>query len=102
MDVFQVWHVRHAEFIDGRPTKHFDEDNELIIEEEEGDNLKVLGVYSSESDAHNRIDLARTEPGFAPEPECFYVAKYTLGEHLWVDGFVSLDRASDMDERQEP
>jgi hypothetical protein len=34
VDVFLLWHVRHA-FLDGTPTQHRDEDGTLIWDEED-------------------------------------------------------------------
>lgn len=95
MDVYLVWHVHHAAFADGSPTEHFDEDGDLIVEEDEGDDLKILGVFASREAADQRIELARTESGFRDEPECFYVATYQLDEPLWLDGFVAAGEDGD-------
>jgi len=86
MAVFLVWHVRHAEYVDGRPIEHFDADGDIIFDENAGDCLNILGIFTSEAGARARIDLAKTEPGFEDEPECFSVAPYTLDEPLLVGG----------------
>ncbi|NES29198.1 hypothetical protein GCE86_18370 [Micromonospora terminaliae] len=96
MEVFLLWHVRHARWRDGRPTTHRDEAGELVWDEEDGDDLKLLGAYSSEGRARDRIARARTLPGFRDEPDCFFIAHHTLDRDEWSDGFVSVpheDRA---------
>ena len=78
-------------FADGRPAEHFDAEGDLIIQEEDGDDLKILGIFSTQARADRRIELARSEPGFRDEPDCFYVSTYELDRHLWLDGFISLE-----------
>ncbi|WP_426506360.1 hypothetical protein ACPPVO_50500 [Dactylosporangium sp. McL0621] len=92
MDVFLLWHVQHAPFLDGRPTEHCDENGVLVWHEEDGDDLKILGAYSTDQMARERIVRARTLPGFRDEPDCFYVGAYTLDEDQWTDGFVRAPR----------
>jgi hypothetical protein len=58
MDVFLLWHVRHARFLDGTPMQHRDQDGQLSWDEEAGDDLKILGVYSTEQRAQDRIARA--------------------------------------------
>jgi hypothetical protein len=78
MEIFLLWHVRHAGNVDGTLTVHRDEEGELVWDEEEGDDLKILGVYSTEERAQDRITRARQLPGFRDEPDCFYVSAYTV------------------------
>jgi hypothetical protein len=92
VDVFLLRHVRHAPFLDARPTRHRGEDGELSWDEEEGDDLKILGVYSTEQKAQDRIVRARRLPGFRDEPDCFLVDAYTLDEDQWTEGFVTTPR----------
>lgn len=90
MDVYLVHHIHHAAFLDGRPTQHRDESGELIWDQQDGDDLKVLGIFSSEAAADRVIERAREQPGFRDEPDCFLVTPYTVDESdQWVDGFVS-------------
>ncbi|WP_323101809.1 hypothetical protein [Intrasporangium sp. YIM S08009] len=88
MDVFLVWHVRHARNLDGSPTEHRDEAGELAYDEE-FDDLKIIGVYEDEAAAEAAIARTRQLPGFKDEPDCFMVDGYALGEDHWTEGFVS-------------
>ncbi|MEU4481688.1 hypothetical protein AB0F68_27025 [Micromonospora sp. NPDC023966] len=90
MEVFLLWHVRHARWLDGRPTEHRDEAGELVWDEADGDDLKMLGVYSSEAQAKARMQRATSLPGFRDEPDCFYIARHTVDQDEWTDGFVSI------------
>ncbi|SIM88017.1 DUF7336 domain-containing protein [Micromonospora cremea] len=97
MEVFLLWHVRHARWLDGRPTPHRDEVGELTWDEEDGDDLKILGVYSSQARAEDRIQRARELPGFRDEPDCFYINGCTVDQDEWNEGFVSILRADQAD-----
>ncbi|GAA4019990.1 hypothetical protein GCM10022247_49770 [Allokutzneria multivorans] len=57
MEVFLLWHVRHARNLDDS-VDHVDADGELACDDEEGDDLKLLGVCSSERRARERIERA--------------------------------------------
>lgn len=90
MDVHLVHHIHHAAFLDGRPTQHRDEDGELIWDEQDGDDLKILGIFSSEARAEAVVERAREQPGFRDEPDCFLVTPYTVDDgDAWAEGFVS-------------
>lgn len=52
-----------------------------------GDDVKLLGVYSSDAAARARIESARTLPGFSDEPDCFQTTLYTLDKDEWTEGF---------------
>lgn len=90
MEVYLLWHVRHASSPDGRRTEHRGEDGELIWDEEDGDDLKILGVYSTEQKAQERLIRARELPGFRDEPDCFLIDPYTLDEDRWTEGFLTV------------
>jgi hypothetical protein len=64
--VFLLWHVAH---------------------QNNRDDAKLLGVYSSRAKAEARITSARLLPGFADEPECFTIDEYTIDQDEWVEGF---------------
>lgn len=90
MEIFMVWHVHHAESLDGSPTGHADEDGQVPCDEQSGDDAKVLGLYGTKAEAEKRIRAARQQPGFRDEPDCFITDPYTLGEDHWTEGFVTI------------
>jgi len=98
-EVYLAWHIRHAEFTDGRPTEHFDEDGDLIDDDE--DDIKLLGVYTTEERAQSRIDKAKREPGFDADPDCFWIETHTLDADRWIGGFFSVPDSSYADSRDE-
>ena len=87
MDVYLLWHVGHARNLDGAPTRHFDEDGHLDWDEQDGDDVKLLGVYSTRQLGEERIRAARELPGFCDDPDCFLISKYQVDEAYWPDGY---------------
>lgn len=59
----------------------------VSICEEEGDNPKILGVYSTRERAEDRVGRARLLPGFRDEPDCFLVDGYELDTDEWSEGY---------------
>lgn len=88
--VFVLWHVHHVAEDENGAVKHFEPDGEFSAHEEEGDDVKLLGVYSSRENASARIERAKELEGFRDEPECFYIDEYTLDEGQWTTGFITL------------
>ncbi|MDX3191438.1 hypothetical protein PV458_23765 [Streptomyces sp. MN03-5084-2B] len=89
MEVFLLWHVRHVPGPDGS-VEHFGDGGELVWAEEDGDDLKLLGVYSTEHAARERLERAGSTPGFADEPDCFLVDRYVVDQDQWDEGFVAV------------
>jgi hypothetical protein len=89
VEVFLLWHVRHARNLDGS-VEHGGPDGELVWDEEDGDDLKILGVYSTERGARERIERARNTPGFAEEPDCFLIDTYVVDRDQWAEGFTTV------------
>lgn len=94
VQVHLVWHVRHAPFLNGSPAEHRDEIGDIVIDEEGGDDVKLIGVYSSKLAATAAIERSRTLDGFRDEPECFVTDAYTVDEDQWTSGFVSIPTRS--------
>jgi len=86
-DVYLLWHISHA-LRDERCPEHLDENGVPLCNEQAGDDVKLLGVYSSEAAARTRIESARLLPGFIDEPDCFQITPYAIDKHEWADGFA--------------
>ena len=84
MDVFLLHHVSHASNSDGVHR----EDGEVRIDEQAGDEVMLLGCYSTEEGANERITRARLLPGFADEPECFTINRHEVDRDAWTEGYV--------------
>ncbi|MCF2527011.1 hypothetical protein [Yinghuangia soli] len=63
----------------------------MHIDGQDGDDVKLLGVYSSRAQAEARVARARLLPGFAAEPECFVIGAYAVDRDEWTTGFVRAD-----------
>ncbi|WP_238431402.1 DUF7336 domain-containing protein [Streptomyces cavernae] len=95
--VHLLWHVRHAEPADGSEARHFAEEDDCWADEAEGDDVKLLGVYSSRDKAAERIARARLLPGFREEPKCFYIEEFTVDSDEWTEGFVTVKEPEAVD-----
>jgi hypothetical protein len=88
MTVYLLWHIGHQnEAGDGGATLHVDGQT-VYIDEQDGDDAKLLGAYSTLEKAKERRRRARLLPGFVDGPECFVIDEYTLDEDEWTEGFV--------------
>lgn len=72
-DVFVLHHVHEA--------SNGDED------------VKLLGVYSSEPEAKSAIERLKNQPGFREHLEGFCITRYELNRDEWREGFVSWGEA---------
>ena len=60
------------------------------IDDEFGDDAKLIGVYSSQSAVTDAITRLSSQPGFRDHPDGFQSGAYRLNEDHWIEGFVSL------------
>ncbi len=60
------------------------------MDEQEGDDVKLLGIYSTRERAEQRMALACQLPGFRDEPQCFLIDGYELDADAWPQGFARL------------
>jgi homoserine kinase type II len=67
--VYLLWHVRS--------------------DDEDGDDAKLIGVYSSEPSAQSAIDRKKDQAGFVDHPDGFEIAGYEIDRDAWSEGFVS-------------
>jgi homoserine kinase type II len=67
MEVYLLWHAHNLD------------------EEEE---VKLLGVYSSEQKAEKARERARSLPGFRDYPENFHIDRYAVDRDHWTEGFI--------------
>jgi hypothetical protein len=53
------------------------------------EDVKLIGVYSSEAAAQDAIGRLSMKPGFSDHPESFHVGRYEVDRDQWIDGFIS-------------
>lgn len=86
--VYPLWHVGHQnEAGDDGSTVPVDESG-VFCDESDGDDVKLLGIYSTLERVEERVRQARLLPGFRDEPECFHFDPYELDADEWTEGFV--------------
>ncbi|GAB4587052.1 DUF7336 domain-containing protein [Nocardia sp. IFM 10818] len=51
------------------------------------DEIKLIGVYSSEENARAAIERLRIQPGFRDLPECFVIHAYEIDKDYWTEGY---------------
>ena len=67
--VYLLWHVRS--------------------DDEDGDDAKLVGVYSSDALAQEAIERKEGFPGFVDHPDGFEIARYEIDLDAWSEGFVN-------------
>jgi len=55
------------------------------------EDVKLLGIFSSEEKAMKMVKKYKKMPGFKDHPEGFSVDKYIINKAEWTEGFVTLD-----------
>jgi len=50
--------------------------------------VKLIGVYSSESAAKAAIQRLQKQPGFRDRPDGFHIDPYDMDKDHWQDGYV--------------
>jgi hypothetical protein len=73
MLVYILWHA-------SRPNPDAEDEESLL-----------LGVYSSEDLARDRIRRCRDNPGFSEHPDGFIIDPYEVDKDQWTSGFISVD-----------
>ena len=53
------------------------------------EDVKMIGVYTSQEFAEAAVGRLRARPGFCETPHGFSVDRYELDADHWTDGFVS-------------
>lgn len=57
---------------------------------DEGEDVKIIGVFSAEGLARAAVAELRAQKGFCDYPEGFSVDPYVLDRAYWEDGFVAV------------
>jgi len=68
-------------------------------EDEDDEDVKLIGVYSSQSSAEAAVSRIMLQSGFADFPEGFYVDEYEIDEDHWAEGFASVDPAIELSQQ---
>jgi len=64
-------------------------------EDNEHEETKFIGVYSSVEQAKGAINRLKEQEGFRSfSTDCFYIDEYQIDKDQWVEGFISYRRKS--------
>lgn len=70
-----VYVVLHAHYLD---------------EDENIEDIKLIGIYSSRENAGAAIERLKLQPGFCDTPEGFHIDEYSIDEDHWAEGYVTM------------
>jgi hypothetical protein len=59
----------------------------------EVEEIKTIGIYSTEETANIVIEKYKKLPGFKDYPDGFNIDKYKINSNSWKEGFVKWDQA---------
>ena len=57
-------------------------------QEDGGEDVKLIGVYSSREKADEAMARLGRLPGFSEAPDGFHVDEYRVDQDHWVEGYV--------------
>jgi len=57
-------------------------------EDEDDEDVKLIGVFSSRETAEEAVNRLRQTSGFSEFPDGFYTDEYTLDRIHWEEGFI--------------
>jgi len=70
-NVFLLWHTHFDKALDG------------------GEDVKLIGVYSSRGLAENALEKMSKVAGFKDQPEGFEISEYSVDKDHWTSGFIT-------------
>lgn len=62
----------------------------LHIIDDDCEDVKLIGIYSSEANAAAGLERVRHMPGFCDDPSGFSIACYKVDEDHWAEGYVTV------------
>jgi hypothetical protein len=60
--------------------------------EDESEDVKLIGVYSSQDAATKAVERLRRQPGFCDTPDGFHIDRYSVDADHWRSGFIRVPR----------
>ncbi len=61
--------------------------------EDDVEDVKFIGVYSSREKAQAAVARLGRAPGFSDAPDGFHIDEYRIDQDQWVEGYVTLAEA---------
>lgn len=56
----------------------------------DSEDVKVIGIFASQSDAETVVERLRKQDGFKDAPDGFSIDSYVIGRCFWSDGFETV------------
>ncbi len=63
------------------------------VQDDESEDVKFIGVYSSRAHADAAVARLSTQAGFRSQPQGFFVDPYEVDRDHWGDGYVTVETA---------
>jgi hypothetical protein len=63
-------------------------------DDEDEEDQKFIGVYSTEEKAKDAIERLKPRPGFRDFPDDFQIFESVVDRDGWTEGFISFDQAT--------
>jgi hypothetical protein len=54
------------------------------------EDVKIIGIYDSQSSARLAVRRAKRREGFRDSPDGFCITRYELGRDSWPEGFATV------------
>jgi hypothetical protein len=61
--------------------------------DDDAEDIKFIGVYSSRENAQAAITRLRLAPGFSESPDGFHIDEYQVDKDQWVEGYSTFANA---------
>ena len=59
-------------------------------DDEGEEEVKIIGIYSTQEKAEQAVERLRLQPGFRDMPESFCIDKYAVDEDNWAEGYIKM------------
>ena len=59
------------------------------IPHDDCEDVKFIGVYSTQKMAQQAIERLKAQPGFKETPQGFYIEEYDVDVDHWCEGFIT-------------
>ena len=59
------------------------------LDGDDAEEVKTIGIYSTESNAEAAVQRLVTQPGFRDYPDDFVIDEYEVDQDEWDEGFIT-------------
>ena len=58
--------------------------------DDEAEDVKMIGVYSTQEQAEQAVARLRSREGFCDTPDGFHISRYPLDVDHWTEGYITV------------